>query len=168
MTIANDAEGAALDLRRKAHKAADKITAGIDAFRFNTSVAQIYELTNTLGKYKALDGAKMEGLGILIRVIAPFMPHLAEECWSRLGGEGLCYHAPWPVADPALLVEDEITLPIQVNGKRRSELKMAKDTAKDEIEAMAMADEAVKRSLNGLTVRKVIIVPGRIINIVAS
>jgi leucyl-tRNA synthetase len=168
MTVANEAQGAALDLRRFAHKAADKITAGIDAFRFNTSVAQIYELTNALGKYKAVDAAKMEALGILIRAIAPFMPHLAEESWAHLGGDGLCYHAPWPKADPALLVEDEITLPIQVNGKRRSELKIAKNTAKDDIEAKAMADDAVKRSLDGLTVRKVIIVPGRIINIVAS
>jgi leucyl-tRNA synthetase len=168
MTVANEAQGAALDLRRFAHKTADKITAGIDAFRFNTSVAQIYELTNALGKYKAVDAAKMEALGILIRAIAPFMPHLAEESWAHLGGDGLCYHAPWPKADPALLVEDEITLPIQVNGKRRSELKIAKNTAKDDIEAKAMADDAVKRSLDGLTVRKVIIVPGRIINIVAS
>jgi len=96
------------------------------------------------------------------------MPHLAEECWSVLGGDGLIYHAPWPAVDAAMLVDDEVTLPIQINGKRRSELKVAKDAAKDDIEAMAMADEAVKRSLDGLTIRKVIIVPGRIINIVAS
>ena len=166
--VASDAKDGALELRKFAHKALDKITAGIDAFRFNTSVAQIYELTNALTKYKTTDGAKMEALGILIRTIAPFMPHLAEECWAHLGGEGLCYAASWPKADPALLVDDEITLPIQVNGKRRSELKTAKDTSKDDIEALAMSDEAVKRSLEGLTIRKVIIVPGRIINIVAS
>ena len=165
---ADDASGNALALRKFAHKALDKITAGIDAFRFNTSVAQIYELTNALSKYKQSDGAKMEALGILIRCIAPFMPHLAEECWAHLGGNALCYAAPWPKADPKLLVDDEITLPIQVNGKRRSELKIAKTASKDEIEAMAMADEAVKRSIDGLTIRKVIIVPGRIINIVAS
>ena len=166
--VASDAKDGALELRKFAHKALDKITAGIDAFRFNTSVAQIYELTNALTKYKTTDGAKMEALGILIRTIAPFMPHLAEECWAHLGGEGLCYAASWPTAEPALLVDDEITLPIQVNGKRRSELKTAKDTSKDDIEALAMSDEAVKRSLEGLTIRKVIIVPGRIINIVAS
>ena len=166
--VASDAKDGALELRKFAHKALDKITAGIDAFRFNTSVAQIYELTNALTKYKTTDGAKMEALGILIRTIAPFMPHLAEECWAHLGGEDLCYAASWPKAEPALLVDDEITLPIQVNGKRRSELKTAKDTSKDDIEALAMSDEAVKRSLEGLTIRKVIIVPGRIINIVAS
>lgn len=168
MSVASDAKGDALALRRFAHKALEKITAGVESFRFNTSVAQIYELTNALKKYKTNDAAKAEALGILIRVIAPFMPHLAEECWSHLGGAGLCYHAPWPEIDPAMLVEDEVTLPIQVNGKRRSELTAAKDISKDKAEKLALADESVQRSLDGLTVRKVIVVPGRIINIVAS
>ncbi len=168
MSVAADAKGDALTLRRFAHKALEKITAGIESFRFNTSVAQIYELTNALKKYKANDAAKAESLGILIRVIAPFMPHLAEECWAYLGGEGLCYHAPWPEVDPAMLVEDEVTLPIQVNGKRRSELTAPKDISKDDAEKLALADEAIIRAIDGLQVRKVIVVPGRIINIVAS
>jgi len=168
LSVASDASGDALELRRFAHKALEKITAGIEAFRFNTSVAQIYELTNALKKYKAEDTAKAESLGILIRAIAPFMPHLSEECWKHLGGEGLCYHAPWPTVDPAMLVENEVTLPIQVNGKRRSELTVPKDISKDDAEKRALADDAVQRSLDGLTVRKVIVVPGRIINIVAS
>ena len=168
MTVASDASGNALELRRFAHKALDKATHGIENFRFNTSVAQIYELTNALKKYKANDGAKAEAMGMLIRAIAPFMPHLAEECWSHLGGEGLCYHAPWPVVDASLLVEDTVTLPVQVNGKRRGEVNVAKDISKDEAEALAMEDEGVIRALEGLTVRKVIVVPGRIINIVAS
>ena len=168
MSVASDAKGDALALRRFAHKALEKITAGIESFRFNTSVAQIYELTNALKKYKTNDAAKAEALGILIRAIAPFMPHLSEECWSHLGGAGLCYHAPWPEVDPAMLVEDEVTLPIQVNGKRRSELTTAKDVSKEEVEKLALADEAIKRAIDGKTVRKVIVVPGRIINIVAS
>ena len=168
MSVASDAKGDALALRRFAHKALEKITAGIESFRFNTSVAQIYELTNALKKYKGNDAAKAEALGILIRTIAPFMPHLSEECWSHLGGAGLCYHAPWPEVDPAMLVEDEVTLPIQVNGKRRSELTTAKDVSKEEVEKLALADEAIKRAIDGKTVRKVIVVPGRIINIVAS
>ncbi len=165
---ATSAEGDALELRRLAHKAMDKITAGIEAFRFNTSVAQIYELTNALGKYKHNDEAKMESLGILIRAIAPFMPHLAEECWARLGGTDFVYHAPWPEVDPDMLVEDTITLPLQVNGKRRSELNIPADMSKDDIQDLALADEHVARSIDGLTVRKVIVVPGRIVNIVAN
>ena len=168
MSVASDAKGDGLALRRFAHKALEKITAGIESFRFNTSVAQIYELTNALKKYKGNDAAKAEALGILIRTIAPFMPHLSEECWSHLGGAGLCYHAPWPEVDLAMLVEDEVTLPIQVNGKRRSELTTAKDVSKEEVEKLALADEAIKRAIDGKTVRKVIVVPGRIINIVAS
>lgn len=168
MIIASDASGDALELRRFAHKAMEKITDGIEAFRFNTSVAQIYELTNALSKYKNNDDAKMEALGILIRSIAPFMPHLAEECWDALGGNDLVYHAPWPKVDPDMLVEDTVTLPVQVNGKRRSEINVPADMAKDDIEALARADESVIRSIEDLTIRKVIIVPGRIVNIVAN
>jgi leucyl-tRNA synthetase len=168
LSVATDASGDALELRKLAHRALEKITAGIEAFRFNTSVAQIYELTNALGKYKGQDAARLEALGILIRAIAPFMPHLAEECWAKIGGEGLVYHAPWPTVDPAMLVDDTITLPLQVNGKRRGELNIPKDMPKDEIEKLALADEAVQRSIGDATVRKVIIVPGRIVNIVAK
>jgi len=167
-TVAKDALGEALELRRFAHKALEKITMGIENFRFNTSVAQIYELTNRLKKYKDNDAAKAEALGILIRTIAPFMPHLAEECWARMGGSGLVYQAPWPQFDPKLLIEDTVTLPVQINGKRRAEISIAKDMAKADIQALAMADAAVIRTLEGLTIRKVIIVPGRIINIVAG
>jgi leucyl-tRNA synthetase len=165
---ATDAKGDALALRRSAHKALEKITAGIEAFRFNTSVAQIYELTNGLLKYKGQDAARMEALGILIRSIAPFMPHLAEECWDRLGGDGLVATATWPELDPAMLIEDEVTIPIQVNGKRRAEISVPKDMPKDEIEALALAEENIVKTVSGLTIRKVIVVPGRIVNIVAQ
>ena len=168
LAVANDANGDALELRRHAHKALEKIEAGIEAFRFNTSVAQIYELTNALSKYKGQDAARLEALGILIRTIAPFMPHLSEECWKHLGGTSLCYLSPWPKPDPAMLVEDSVTMPIQVNGKPRSEISVPKDMSKDEVEKLALADEAVQRILDGQTVRKVIVVPGRIINIVAG
>lgn len=163
-----DATGDGLDLRRTAHKALEKITAGIEAFRFNTSVAQIYELTNALLKYEGQDAARIEALGILIRSIAPFMPHLAEECWSTLGGEGLCATTPWPTLDESLLVEDTVTLPVQVNGKRRGEIIVPKDMSKADVEALALTESNVVRTLDGLTVRKVIVVPGRIVNIVAQ
>ena len=168
MSVASNASGEALELRRFAHKAMAKITSGIESFRFNTSVAQIYELTNALKKYKANDEAKAEALGMLIRAIAPFMPHLSEECWTHLGGEELCYHAPWPAVDESLLVEDTVTLPLQVNGKRRGEMTVPADISKEKAEKLALADPAVIRTIDGLTVRKVIVVPGRIINIVAS
>jgi len=168
MSTAKTAKDDALELRRFAHKAMAKITAGIESFRFNTSVAQIYELTNALKKYKANDEAKAECLGILIRAIAPFMPHLSEECWAHLGGKGLCYHAPWPEVDESLLIEDTVTLPLQVNGKRRGEISVPADISKEEAEKLALANPAVIRTIDGLTVRKVIVVPGRIINIVAS
>ena len=165
-TIAADAKGDALALRRAAHKALAKIAEGIEAFRFNTSVAQIYELTNALSKYSGQDAARMEALGILIRSIAPFMPHLAEECWAQLGGDGLVAMADWPTLDETMLVEDTVTMPIQVNGKRRGEISVPKDMPKDEVEALALAEPNVARTIDGAPVRKVIVVPGRIVNIV--
>ena len=168
LAAATDATGDALALRRFAHKALDKITIGIEAFRFNTSVAQIYELTNALKKYRTPDAARAEALGILVRTLAPFMPHLAEECWAKMGGKALCYHAPWPQAEAALLIDDEITLPIQVNGKRRAEIKVPADADKDTVQSLALALPDTQRALEGLTIRKVIVVPKRIINIVAS
>ncbi len=166
-SIAN-ISGAALDLRRAAHKALVKITGGIDNFRFNTSVAQIYELVNALKKHADNDAAKTEAMSILVRVIAPFMPHLAEECWAHLGGNGLVCNAPWPTPDPAMWVEDEITMPIQVNGKRRAEISVAKTANKDEVEKLALAHARITEFLSDKTVRKIIVVPGRIINIVAN
>ena len=163
-----NATGAMLDLRRAAHKALEKITTGIEAFRFNTSVAQIYELTNILSKYTGQDIVRMEALGILIRSIAPFMPHLAEECWQALGGDAMVVTTPWPEVDKAMLVEDEVTLPIQVNGKRRGEITISANLPKDQIETAALAEPNIMRTLDGQTVRKVIVVPGRIVNIVAQ
>ena len=162
------ADGDAQDLRKHVHKALAKITEGIDEFRFNTSVAQIYELTNALKKHKHSDAAKAEGLGILIRTIAPFMPHLAEECWTHLGGTGFVCDAPWPQADAGLLVDNTVTLPVQVNGKKRDEISVAKDMPKDELEALALSLPNVQNHTDGKTIRKIIIVPGRIINIVAN
>ncbi len=168
MTQAKDASGAALELRRSVHKAVANVTQGIDQFRFNTSVAQIYELVAALKKYEIFDAAKAEGLGALTRMIAPFMPHLAEECWAHLGGEGFVTDAPWPVADPKLLVEDDVVMPIQINGKKRAEISVPKSMGKDELEQQSLAHPRIKDYVADLTIRKIIIVPGRIINIVAN
>jgi len=94
-------------------------------------------------------------------------PHLSEEIWSRLGGEGLIAEADWPVADEAMLTEDTVTLPIQVNGKRRDEISVPKDMDKAEIEKLALDTDGVKRALDGAAPKKVIVVPGRIVNVVA-
>ena len=172
LTVATEASGPALDIRRAAHKALHAVTDAIEGFRFNSAVAQVHDLVNALRKYEPSDpvgiAAKAEALGILTRIIAPFVPHLAEECWEKLGGEGLVIDAAWPCADPALLVEDSVTLPVQVNGKRRTEVSAPKGAAQDVVQEMVMSDPAVQRALEGLTVRKVIVVPDRIVNIVAG
>ena len=171
-SVAADAQGDALDIRRAAHKALKSVTDSIEGFRFNSAVAQIHDLVNAVRKFEPSDeagiAAKAEALGILVRMIAPFIPHLAEECWATLGGEGLVIDAAWPEADPALLVEDTVTLPVQVNGKRRDQIDVAKGAAEDEVKALALTTDGVARATEGLTVRKVIVVPDRIVNIVAG
>ena len=103
---------------------------------------------------------------MLARCLVPFMPHLAEECWHMIGGEGLCSAAEWPIVEDSLLVEDSVTMPIQVNGKRRAEISVSKSASKDDIEATALAEPALQSFIDGQTIKKVIVVPGRIVNIV--
>ncbi len=172
-SAAVEAGGAALELRKAAHRCVRDVTDAIDGFRFNSAVARIHDFANALRKAGTEDApgmidARAEAAGLMAQVIAPFMPHLAEEMWSRLGGEGLVCEAGWPEPDPALLAEDTVILPIQVNGKRRSELEVAKDADPADIETQALADQHVKRVTDGLTIRKVIVVAGRIINVVAN
>jgi leucyl-tRNA synthetase len=155
------------ELLRETHKTIDAVTKGIEGFAFNTSVARLYAFTNTLAKSKAGAEARRNAAKVMAQLMAPMTPHLAEEMWVRLGGEGLIAEAAWPEADPALLIDDTITLPIQVNGKRRDEITVAKDLPKDEVEALALATAGVQRALDGAAPRKVIVVPGRIVNVVA-
>ncbi|TCP40148.1 leucine--tRNA ligase [Rhodovulum marinum] len=168
----SEGEGAAtdggdtLDLRRALHRTIHDVTMGIESFGFNTSVAKLYAFTNVLAKSKAALAARREAAMVMAQLMAPMTPHLAEEIWAMLGGEGLIANAPWPKADPALLVEDTVTLPIQINGKRRSELKVAKDLPKDEVEKLVLADDAVIKALAGGAPKKLIVVPGRIVNVV--
>lgn len=169
-TSATDESDAALALRRASHKAVYAIDKAIEEFRFNSSIASIHEWVSTLKKAEQgsddLLGARIEGASMLARCLIPFMPHLAEECWSMIGGEGLCSAAAWPAVDETLLVEDSVTMPIQVNGKRRAEISVSKSASKDDIEATAMAEPALQPFIDGKTIKKVIVVPGRIVNIV--
>ncbi|MBT8410776.1 MAG: class I tRNA ligase family protein, partial [Octadecabacter sp.] len=159
----NDADDALL---RDMHKAIFEVTQGVESFGFNASIAKLYGFTNTLAKSKAGGDAKRTAMKTLAQLMSPMTPHLAEDIWAMLGGEGLIANAPWPVADDAMLVEDTVTLPIQINGKRRSEIVVPADIAKEDLEKLALADDAVVKALDGASPKKLIVVPGRIINVV--
>jgi leucyl-tRNA synthetase len=163
-------------LRRAAHRSVAAVTSAIERLRFNTAVAQIYELANALSM--ALQNAALEadsGLRyaireaaeLITRISAPMMPHLAEDCLALLGYDRLLAEEPWPKPDSALLVEDTITIAVQVNGKRRDELTIARDAAKEDIEAAALKLDNVVRAIGGRQIKKVVIVPQRIVNVVA-
>jgi leucyl-tRNA synthetase len=165
--------GEPLELRRLAHRTVRDVTNGIEKFHFNVGIARMNELGNALRKAEqsAVPGmatARREALRLFAQIAAPFAPHLAEECWALLGGGGMVATAKWPTPDPALLVSDTVTLPVQINGKKRAEITVAASADPAAVEAAAREDDAVKQHLAGLTVRKVIVVPGRIVNIVAS
>ena len=154
------------DLLRAMHKTIHDVTMAIESFGFNAAIARLYAFTNTLQKSKAGADTQRQAMRTMAQLMAPFTPHLAEEIWARQGGEGLIASAPWPEADPAMLVEDTVTLPIQINGKRRSEITVARDLSREEVEKLALADQAVERALDGQAPKKLIVVPGRIVNVV--
>ncbi|NRB34509.1 MAG: leucine--tRNA ligase [Rhodobacteraceae bacterium] len=154
------------DLLREMHKTIRDVTLGLESFGFNASIAKLYAFTNILSKSKAGAAAQKEAIKVLAQLMAPMTPHLAEDIWALQGGEGLIIHAPFPVADEAMLVEATVTLPIQINGKRRGEIEVAKDLPKEEVEKLALAHEAVVRALDGAAPKKMIVVPGRIVNVV--
>ena len=160
-----------LALRRAAHQALAAATEDFENLRFNRAVARVYELANAVSGFTPAtpEGAfaKREALEILVQIVGPMMPHIAEECWEALGhGEPLTA-TEWPVADKALLVEDSITIAVQVNGKRRDELTIARDADRETVERAALALEKVEKAIDGKAIRKVIVVPGKIVNIVA-
>ncbi|MBC7830692.1 MAG: leucine--tRNA ligase, partial [Hyphomicrobium sp.] len=158
-------------LRRASHKALDQVARSIESLRFNVAVAQVYEFANVLGSGLGKAGedlawAQREALEFMVQMIGPMMPHLAEESWARLGYNTLLANQAWPQADPALLVDDMITIAVQVNGKRRDELTIARTANSGEIEAAALRLEPVLKALEGRPVKKVIVVPQRIVNVV--
>ena len=154
------------DLLRAMHKAIEDVTSGVESFGFNAAIAKLYGFTSALAKSKAGGGAKREAMRVLAQLMSPMTPHLSEEIWTMLGGQGLVINAPWPVADPKMLVLDTVTMPIQINGKRRSEIAVAADMPKDEVEKLVLGLDIVVAALNGAAPKKLIVVPGRIVNIV--
>ncbi|MFC3527594.1 leucine--tRNA ligase [Paracoccus mangrovi] len=154
------------ELTRAAHRAIADVTKSIEGFAFNKAVAKLYELANAIGKSPAGGESRAAVLRILAQLMAPMVPHLAEEVWSKAGGQGMVVDAAWPKADPAMLVSDSVVLPIQINGKRRAEIEVPKDMSKEEIEAIVLADETVQRFMEGAAPKKLIVVPGRIVNVV--
>ena len=155
-------------LRQASHKAIAAVTEHLEHLRFNSAVAQLYTLDNVIGASdKAGPAARREALEALVLLCAPMMPHLAESCWQALGHGKLVAETAWPKYDPALTESNSVTLPIQVNGKRRGEISMAKDTDSKTVEAAALANDGVIRALEGKAPKKVIVVPNRIVNIVA-
>ena len=163
-------------VRKAAHKALAAVEDDVERLRFNRCVAQIYELANALQDLLArgkgsdepgLPAAFREASRIFVQILAPMMPHLAEECWAALGAPGLVADTPWPQVDRALLVEDAVTLPVQVNGKKRADVTVPRDADQAAIEAAVLSLEAVQRAMEGKPARKVIVVPQRIVNVVA-
>ena len=167
-------EGGLIDpeLKRSVHKLIKQASDGLDALKFNAVIALYYGFLNILRRHRedkpeALT-ARAHSLKAFVRLIAPYTPHLAESAWEKLGGEGMVVDAPWPDYDPALAIDEEAILPVQVNGKRRSEIRAPRGAGEADVRALVMADAETQRHLEGLTVRKVIVVPDRIVNIVAA
>ncbi len=158
-------EGADLGLDRALHRAIDGIGKDIDGLQFNKAVARVHSLANAIEK-AAPSASRDTAIATLVRLIAPMLPHLAEEAWAAMGNDGLVADAPWPEADPALLVDDEATIAIQVNGKLRDTITVAKGTSKDVLEALALASPNVVRMLDGATPKKIVVVPDRLVNVV--
>ncbi|NNM77301.1 leucine--tRNA ligase [Sphingomonas sp. ID1715] len=160
------AEGADPALARKRHKTVAGVAEDIEALAFNKAVAKLYELVGAVEKAKP-SADRSEAIRTLVRLVAPMIPHLAEEAWMSLGQSGLVADAPWPDYDPAMLVEDEVTIAVQVNGKLRDTLTVPRGEARDTLEAKALAAPNVVRLLNGAAPKKVIVVPDRLVNLVA-
>ncbi|MEP1613059.1 MAG: leucine--tRNA ligase [Roseobacter sp.] len=157
----NDAE-----LLRAMHVTIRDVTLGVESFGFNAAIAKLYAFTAVLHKSKAGAEAQKQAILTLAKLMSPMTPHLAEDIWARHGQEGLITSSPWPVVDETMLVSDTVTLPIQVNGKRRAEITVPAEMSKEDVEKTALADAAVIRTLDGAIPKKIIVVPGRIVNVV--
>ena len=155
-----------IELEKAKNIAIDAVTKGVEGFAFNKSIAALYQFTNILAKSPASKNAKIDAMLTMAQLMQPMTPHLAEEIWSSLGGDGLVTEAKWPILDASMLINDTIVLPIQVNGKRRDEIQVNLDLSKDEIEKIVLERQSVLRILDGNAPKKIIVVPGKIVNVV--
>jgi leucyl-tRNA synthetase len=153
-------------LRRKLHRAIAAVGEAIDGLQFNKAVAQVYELTSAIEKAPP-SADRHEAIRTLVLLIAPMAPHLAEECWTTLEQPGMVADAEWPPFDPALLVEEQVTIAVQINGKLRDTLSAPRGLDRAAAEALALGSDKIRRQLDGASPRKVIVVPDRLVNIVA-
>jgi leucyl-tRNA synthetase len=163
-------EGSERELLRATHHAIKSVTEDMEAFSFNTAIARLMEMTNALGKAKpAYSGSERwdEGVTALLLLLAPITPHLAEELWAKLGKPYSIHQQAWPVWDEAMLVEDTVEIPVQINGKVRARIDVPAGIDEAQAREQALAHENVQRFLEGLTVRQLVYVPGRLVNIVA-
>ncbi len=155
---------------RQVHKTIARVSQDLDGFGFNRAVAHIRELANALAELHGSDDAaawvRRQGLETLVRLVAPMLPHLAEELWQRLGYTTLLADEPWPQADPALLVEEKVIVGVQVNGKLRGTIELVKDASEEAAQDAALGLPAVLKALGGMAPRKIIVVPNRIVNVV--
>ena len=158
--------GRDVELDKRLHRTIAGVAEDVEALAFNKSVAKLYELVGAIEKAQP-SASRTEAIRTLARIVAPMVPHIAEEAWAAMGNPGLIADAEWPAVAPALLVDDEVTIAVQVNGKLRDTLLMPKGAAKDLVEAAALASDKIVRSLEGKQPRKVIVVPDRLVNIVA-
>jgi leucyl-tRNA synthetase len=155
-----------LDLLKDMHRTIHDVTQAIESFGFNAAIARLYAFTNSLAKSKAGTETKIKAAKTLAQLMSPMTPHLSEELWEKLGQETLIAKQPWPIVDENLLTDDTITMPIQINGKRRGQIEVKKDLDPTEVEKLVISEMVVQKALNGNDPKKVIVVPGRIVNVV--
>jgi leucyl-tRNA synthetase len=164
--------GNLLEAKKHIHKTIANVTDDLDNFRFNKAIARIRELTNIIADLKSEDSISIsiikEGMETIILLLAPMVPHLSEELWSRMGNKQMVVNSSWPVANSKFVADDMITVAVQLNGKLKATIQLAKDSSEEATKKVALDDYKVKQALIGKEIRKIIVVPNRIVNVVVQ